>query len=327
MRPQGYLGRAFGMRHSDLQLPTKITHWGHDDILEALARRGEDLVGDLMLGVGSFERYQSIEKKSEIISQAQPETHYVSYARAAEEGELPGSSVGGENPKFIASLQDENGTLKQVLVKFSPAGESFAAERWRDLLISEAVALDVLRENRILAADSRLLEAGGRTFLETQRFDRIGRRGRQGVISLAALENEWVSQRGNWSISAIALEQEKIISTDDLKTIQKLECFGRLIANSDRHSGNLSFFWSIEKKRVKLAPVYDMLPMLFAPNSRGEEVHRKIQLPTYDDPLIDTWKQMLPLGIYYWQRIRETSSISMKFKKISEETLNMLLNY
>ncbi|MEX0633795.1 HipA domain-containing protein [Serratia ureilytica] len=39
--------------------------------------------------------------------------------------------------------------------------------------------------------------------------------------------------------------------------------FGRVIANSDMHQGNLSFLW-ITQRPVMLAPLYDMLPMAFA---------------------------------------------------------------
>ena len=40
--------------------------------------------------------------------------------------------------------------------------------------------------------------------------------------------------------------------------------FGSLVANTDRHFGNLAFFDQYDG-RFSLAPIYDMLPMLYAP--------------------------------------------------------------
>lgn len=62
------------------------------------------------------------------------------------------------------------------------------------------------------------------------------------MLSLAALENQWVGRGENWAVSAMALEREGRVTVHDLEVIRILESFGRLIANSDRHSGNLSFF-------------------------------------------------------------------------------------
>jgi hypothetical protein len=47
-----------------------------------------------------------------------------------------------------------------------------------------------------------------------------------------------------------------------------LWAFGQLIGNTDMHNGNLSFM-SEENCPLELSPVYDMLPMTFAPTSGG----------------------------------------------------------
>ena len=62
--------------------------------------------------------------------------------------------------------------------------------------------------------------------------------------------------------------------------INLLEWFGRCIANIDMHFGNLSFFWSKVEDTVSLnlAPIYDMLPMLYAPE-KSEIVERMFRLP------------------------------------------------
>lgn len=58
-----------------------------------------------------------------------------------------------------------------MLVKFSPADESLAAQRWRDLLASESLALKLLRAEGLPAAVAQSLSIEGRRFLEVERFD------------------------------------------------------------------------------------------------------------------------------------------------------------
>lgn len=321
-RPQGFLGKAFSQQNPDLDLPLRLSDWNNDDILQALATRGEDLVGNLLVGTKSFERYQILryreaEKSEDAIDARNPASAYLRCAQAAMEGEPAGSSAGGEHPKFGATLLGENGAIQKVLVKFSPAGDSFAATRWRDLLICEALSLEVLAEQGIAATPGRIIEAGGRVFLETLRFDRQGLHGRKGVLSLAAAENEWIGRGANWAVSGRELERQNKISTQDLEKIRLLECFGRLIANSDRHAGNLSFFWSPEEPVASLAPVYDMLPMLFAPTSRGEDSGKNFVLPTFEPSLLNALKTALPLALRYWERVIEDSRISEGFRTIA----------
>jgi hypothetical protein len=271
------------------------------------------------VGAESFERYQGLRKSSiETVDALSPERHYLVRAQAAVDGQPTGSSAGGEQPKFSAAVLQTDGIVKRVLVKFSPSGDSFSAQRWRDLLICESLALEVLRDSGFATAESRILEGGGRTFLETIRFDRIGNHGRKGTVSLAAFENEWIGHGVNWSVSADSLERGKWISSEDLKTIQRIECFGRLIANSDRHPGNLSFFWQPGDDRATLAPVYDMLPMLYAPSSGGEDTRKVFTLPFYDHTLLSVWKDAVSIATVYWERVVEDSRLSREFRKIAE---------
>ena len=329
LRPQGFLGRAFGQKHSDLKLPQRIMDWNGDDILEAIAKRGEDLIGNIIAGAESFERYQSLSQNTpEAIDGNSPGNTYVKLAQAAIDGQPAGSSVGGEQPKFGATLRRGDGETVKVLVKFSPPGKTFAAERWRDLLICEAYSLEVLRGHGFSTAEARVLEAGGRTFLETVRFDRLGPHGRRGVISLSALENEWSGHGKNWADSGEKLKNEGIISPEALKVIRILECFGRQIANSDRHSGNLSFFWQprneTNDEATTLAPVYDMLPMLYAPSSGGENTGKVFTLPTYDHTLLDAWNDALPMAREYWEKVQSDIRVSAEFRKIAKRNLVVL---
>src|SRR5690606_15556271 len=99
----------------------------------------------------------------------------------------PGSSAGGERPKFGAFVDG-----RHVLVKFAARGTTgdVAARRWCDLLVLEALALDVIASRGIPAARAQIIETDSHTFLEVERFDRVGLRGRRAVLSLAALHDD-----------------------------------------------------------------------------------------------------------------------------------------
>ena len=57
MRPQGYIGRSFPAVYPELRLPGRIRDWSDDHQLIALAMRGEDCVGDLIIGEESLNRF------------------------------------------------------------------------------------------------------------------------------------------------------------------------------------------------------------------------------------------------------------------------------
>ncbi|MDV7401567.1 hypothetical protein RZS08_59665, partial [Arthrospira platensis SPKY1] len=80
-----------------------------------------------------------------------------------------------------------------VLVKFSAADDSAASQRWRDLLVCEALALQTLADAGIPAAITELVEAQGRIFLQSRRFDRTPQ-GRVGMVSLEVYDRQYIGQ-------------------------------------------------------------------------------------------------------------------------------------
>jgi hypothetical protein len=66
-----------------------------------------------------------------------------------------------------------------------------------------------------------------------------------------------------------ASARQRRLTELDAERAAALLAFGRLIAKSDMHSGNLSLFVELEdlaKGRFTEAPLYDMLPMRWRPN-------------------------------------------------------------
>jgi len=122
-------------------------------------------------------------------------------------------------------------------------------------------AAETLRAHGIVAACSEIIDAGGRRFLEVERFDRIDAIGRRGMVSLGTLEDAFLAQpSADWSAAATMLEQEGWISAAAARALRWIWCFGDLIANTDMHRANASFWFGDE--RTYTLPFYDMLPML-----------------------------------------------------------------
>lgn len=303
MAPSGYLGRRFSETHADLGLPSRVQDWSDDHRLVAVARRGEDCLGDLIIGEESLQRH--LDRSPVIVS----ESDYPRLAEAAVRGAV-GSSAGGEQPKATAYCDG-----RHVIVKFTPGDGSPSDVRWRDLLVCELLALEVLAAHGIATPSARVLEGGGRRFLDVQRFDRNGARGRIGVLSLGPLDDELSGGRDTWSKAAARLHAAKLLDVEDLRRVRLLEAFAILIANGDRHFGNVTFFADglSARPRLRLAPVYDMLPMSFAPSAGVvPPVARPASTPRAE--LLDVWPAAAGLAMAYWDAVATDQRVSAGFR-------------
>lgn len=310
MAPAGYLGRHFADRNPDLDLPKRLQDWSDDHRLTALARRGEDCPGDLILGEESLERFLAWRQES-MTAQDYPRLATQSAAGGA------GSSAAGEQPKFTAFRDGHH-----HLVKFTPGDASPSDLRWRDLLVCEALALEVLREAGINATQARIMDVGNRRFLEAQRFDRSDARGRHGVLTLGPLDDDLFGRRDSWSAAAVRLHDARLLGANDARRIRLLEAFGILTANGDRHFGNISFFADGLNLRPKLilAPVYDMLPMDAAPHA-GYLPELPSSRPEPRAKLLDVWDEASRLAAVFWRRVKEDARVGSDFRKMITNTI------
>lgn len=268
MRPQGYLGRAYAAHHAvSLGLPERLVDWSDTHALRALIAHGHDVVGNLLLGDAARDHFLAAAFPSPVTELAKP-TEYVRLAREAAHGDAPGSSAGGEQPKFTTYVETPDGP-HHVIVKFSELEGGTVSERWQDLLLAEHLALDTLREANIPAAVTRIIDHAGQRFLEVERFDRVGATGRRALHSLAALDAEFVgSAPSAWPVITRQLAKDGVIRADANDGAALLWAFGTLIGNSDMHTGNLSFV-AEHGRPYEIAPAYDMTPMAFRPTTGG----------------------------------------------------------
>ncbi len=311
-RPQGFLGNIFLRTHPDLQLPP-LDRWRSEDTLRALALRGEDLWGDVLVGAASVARFQALASNSErFVAESERAKRYPELADRVLSGQLPSSSAGGEQPKFTAMVRDGN-DARAVIVKFSPRRDDIGGRRWADLLVCEYIASEVLREHGLTTSECQLIISGDRVFLEVLRFDRAGLTGRQPVITMGPVDAEFIgASTQTWSNVAHELAKQRRLSAEDAERVFRLDAFGRLIFNTDRHLGNISLFWD-DGDTFRLAPSYDTLPMLFRPNVQG--LKAEVSPPSYDARTVSVWPEMQKVANAYWRRVLASSQISPEFKK------------
>ena len=136
----------------------------------------------------------------------------------------------------------------------------------------ELEIIDKVR-NGIAAARTAILELDARVFLEVIRFDRMGLTGRLPMATFSALDGDLGMMDQNWTAVARELGRLGELSAKDIKTVEMLDLFGALIGNTDKHHGNMAVSWTLERKH-RLLDAYDMLPMLYRPNSHGEIIER-----------------------------------------------------
>ncbi|QSQ21267.1 type II toxin-antitoxin system HipA family toxin YjjJ [Pyxidicoccus parkwayensis] len=301
MRPQGYMGRGFLQRNEDLTLPSRMENWSDDQVFLALSRRGEDCTGNLILGEESLSRYLAMQFP--LVER----TRYPERARGYL-AEGAGSSAGGEQPKFAAYTGD-----RHILVKFADASAGSAGQRWRDLLACEHLALKHVRSAGFEAAEAEWFDLGDYRFLEVTRFDRLGRAGRRSLLSLRAIDNEYVGLGTSWTQVALRLREQRRLSRDDVRRIIWLDTFGQLIGNIDRHLGNVSCFEE-SPGRFRLAPIYDMLPMVFAPDG-AHLVERTFNPATPDANNLDVWGDAARHALAYWDTLVGCADLSEDFRR------------
>ncbi|MEO8019560.1 MAG: type II toxin-antitoxin system HipA family toxin YjjJ [Pseudomonadota bacterium] len=320
-RPAGFLGRGVPQRFPELALPQRVADWSDDHYLRYLTQRGSDSVSDLVLGDAALDDYLSLTRRRTRVAAAERERRFPQLVSEVMEGALPGSSAHGEHPKF-AVLLDDGAASRHVLIKFSPPVATAVGQRWSDLLVTECIAQQVLAADGIEAARSRIHKFADRTYLEVDRFDRSGVEGRVGVSSLYAIDSSLYGKLDNWTESAARLARDRRIDAATLGSVRLVNTFGSLIANTDRHFGNLAFFDHYDG-RFRLAPVYDMLPMLYAPE-HDQLPARSFAPPDPSSANLREYGRARALAEQFWRNCAQDERISEAFRRICAASLASL---
>ena len=119
MAPQGFLGRFFSERYPELDLPPHAADWSTSHIIQAIARRGEDAAGNLVVGEESMDRF--LDSEPTITPRADYPAVTLDLARhgAGSSAALLGEPVKpGANGKV--SMYRPEGSMKDPKSKISP---------------------------------------------------------------------------------------------------------------------------------------------------------------------------------------------------------------
>lgn len=319
LRPAGFAAAGFARSHPDLPVPDRPADWSDDDTLVALALAGEDGPGDFLLGETSVGRlYAAWSAPQQVVEAKERSRVFPTLAAEAISGVIPGAWVGGAQPKFPALVRTAGAPPSHRLVKFSPSEFSPSARRWCDLLACEHLALETLRAHGIPAAESELVEGGSRVFLQVTRFDRVGERGRRAIVSLAALNDAYLglpSGAGRWGEAVEKLAEDRRVARADVDAVHVLDAFGRFIANTDMHFGNLSFL-ERDDGTLGLAPVYDMLPMDYAPIA-GDVPLREFAALLPEPGREVAWTRAGAMAVDCWRAVSRDERVSGAFRTIA----------
>jgi len=167
---------------------------------------------------------------------------------------LIGTSMGGARPKAV--VEDDDGLW---LAKFNRP-----EDRWNHARVEHAM-LRLAQACGLSAADSKVVEAGGRDVLLVKRFDRKrtdrGYQRARMVSALTLLRAEETNRTPEtWSYVALAEELRRVSAQPqrDAAELFRRMCFNALISNTDDHPRNHAILaW---ERAWTLSPAFDLTP-------------------------------------------------------------------
>lgn len=329
LRPQGFLGRMEPAKNKDLELPENILMWSDDHVLKFLVQCSAHAFGNILIGNESYRQFLAALRPTDtdaLVDQDRSKS-YPLMAERAMQGDPPGSSAGGEQPKFthiiLSGVAKHEAAPQHVIVKFSPRSNSASGLRWADLLVCEHLALNVLLKNEVAAASTSIFEIDRRVFLEVIRFDRTGAAGRLPMLTFAGLDGELGMLDQNWTAVAHELGRQGLLSLHDQKTVEILDLYGALIGNTDKHHGNIAVAWTFGAP-YRLLPSYDMLPMLYRPNAHGEVIQRSWDPKSVSRLALRHLPFCFNLAQQFWHEVLDDARISNDFKTVALKHLQAI---
>ena len=151
--------------------------------------------------------------------------------------------------------------------------------------------------------------------MEVERFDRHGLFGRSPLCSLDTIEAAILRKTStDWGHASDLMLAQGWVDSQVPALLRSIWAFGKLIGNADMHKGNLSF---VPGPTLQVAPVYDMLPMMYAPLAGGELPTGAFgpSLPVPKER--DAWLLVYPAARSFWHSAALDQRISKAFRDVS----------
>lgn len=306
--PSGFLGRQIAHEVSDsLGVPRSIRDWQDDHRAIYLFAASPHPPGDLIFGDAclrmALEERRHIDLVVDRPAEYPRRTHGVTMAAA-------GSSAGGEQPKFLCETEEHG----HVIVKYARAGSRAA-----HLLVMEQLALQAVEAAGIPAATTDVVRSGDMVFLEVQRFDRVGRHGRIGMLSAGALDDEVFGKRDSWSAFAQRCVEARYIDESQADIIHLLAAVSELIGNTDTHFENIALLLDAEGQPASVAPAYDLLPMMYGSVGGGIDPPLRPIEPKlgHVGGRMRIWRQAHLVAQDFWGRAANAEALPPEFRELA----------
>jgi hypothetical protein len=298
LQPRGYLGRA--LAKTQMQLPSDPNKWSLAQVLHTAITHIHDPIGAFFIGSASTSGWAAPSDSEQL------KAHLDSLADQTEQeqGIVVNSSAGGEQPKFTIRQSDGNRSIIKFTQRQSSEIKAIIIERWRVLLLLEHLALQTLQNQGVATAQSKIIQTNTRTCLQSRRFDRSTSEhshAMRHVVSLEAVHDEFAGENWHtWTHTCEALVRKGLLQKEELLNVVRIQAFGRYIKNDDMHPGNLSFFVDdVIKPRISLAPVYDMLPMMWRPAYMSDSPVSEVSAP---EAYKTEYAQARQWAIEFWEQ-------------------------
>lgn len=321
LKPAGFIGRSIAQYASrKINTPIDLENWNNDDLLRYLVNFHNETPSHFEL----FANYKPRLLRYNAKPPKKILKDYDKYVDVLDQTIDIESSAGGEQPKFNYRLHDRNNnSINSYLVKFSPRLDigNPIAERVKDLLVCEHIALTVLAEYNGHAVSTTLQISDERLYLEIIRFDRVPvhyMEGQVGVVSLDAVVNQYLGRKSlNWIEASIALKEKGMLSKSDANLLQTWFAYSRFIGNNDTYNDNVSLFLK-DLKVNGLTPAYDISPMIYMP-TMGDIPSPEIKIRKPNDIDGECWALGRKLGLDFWSRIVKNKTLSDEFVEIGKQ--------
>ena len=131
------------------------------------------------------------------------------------------------------------------------------------------------------------------------------------MLSLAAVHD---NPADSWARAAVLLRDAGRLTDEDARRLRWLDAFGALIGNTDRHQYNIVFF--AEGSRLRLAPAFDQVSMLYAPSADGQVPSRAFALPHATADTLDVWEDARAAAREFWQRASDDGRVSDDIRSV-----------
>lgn len=113
------------------------------------------------------------------------------------------------------------------------------------------------------------------------------------------------------------------LDLEDARRLEIISWFGHMIGNTDMHLGKAALILA-DRLPLRLAPVYDMLPMALRPASNGEILDRSIDIPPPSAKQFPQWRQAALMAEDFWRQAIDEPRLSSPIRRLAADTLETL---